>query len=148
MKSKSTEDAYAHGRFLVYLDLILDPSIGAERKNCFLHEIWKEGLWKSDFRTTKEFASSIHMTTSQLFKRIVSAQVHLQMVDAGIVSVAPHGRDVELLVKLPPEHRVDAWLAVVEEIKMHGHTHTVVTRKLEEYASRLSPSPFRKRLGP
>ena len=137
MKSKSIEDANAHGRFQVYLDLILDPSIGSERKNFFLREIWNEGLWKNDFRTIKEFASSIHMTTSQLFKRIGSALVHLQMVDAGIVSVAPRGRDAELLVKLPPEHRVDAWLAVVEEIKMHGHTHTDVRRKLEEYASRL-----------
>jgi hypothetical protein len=137
MKTNSTADAYAHGRFLVYLDLILDPGIGAERKNFCLHEIWKDGLWKSDFRSIGEFAKATHMHTSQLFKRIGAAQVHLQMVDAGMVSNRPTGREVELLLRVPPGHRVDAWRAVIEKVKERGNSNAVVRETLSEYANRL-----------
>ena len=139
MNLKLTNVTYAYGRFLIYLELILDTTIGAERKNFFLHEICKDRLWKYHFETSKEFASSIHMTMGHLYKRIMSAQVHLQMADAGLISVAPRGREVELLVKLPPEHRVDAWLAVIDNVQKHGRSHAVVRRALIEYAARLKP---------
>lgn len=147
MKSKPTMDTYALGRFRTYLDLFFRSDTGDDLKDFFLHEIWKDKLWNQEFQSLRDFTTFLRLGISQFLKRVHRAQIHLQMVAADISSLVPRGRQVEMLIKLPPDHRVGAWLLVVDEIKKHGNSHALVQRTLEEYAGRLSPRPPRKHIG-
>lgn len=141
---KTTADANTHERFLVLLELFLRDDLHYNQKNLLLREIWQDKLWKYDFQSLREFVAWMHMQLNQFFRRIHSAKIHQQMRDAGITTVAPMGREVELLGKLPPEHRVAAWRAVIECIQNHGRSHALVSRTLTEYADGLLP-PLAKR---
>lgn len=134
MNSKPTIDPCTRGRYLTYLDLFIRSDTGDDLKDFSLHEIWKDKLWNQDFQSLRDFTTFLHMGRSQFFKRVHRAQLRLQMLAAGISSMAPRGRQVELLIKLPPDHRVDAWLVVVDEIQKHGNSHALVQRTLDEYS--------------
>lgn len=136
---KTAADDNRHGRFQVLMELFFREDVEYDQKNVILLEIWQDKLWVYDFQSLREFTVFLHLKLSQFFRRVQSAQVHLQLLDAGIVSGTPRGRDMELLLKLPPEHRLTAWRAVINAAQKHGSSHAVVRRTLAEYSFSMSP---------
>ena len=136
MKPENT-DTPGRKRFLTLLESISCRETGDDQRNLNLHEIWKDRLWEQAFHSLGDFAAFIHIPLHQFYARVNRAQVHQQMSAAGIVSTAPRGREIDLLVKLPPRRRVDAWLKVTEEIKNHGRTPALVQNVIKEFAERL-----------
>jgi hypothetical protein len=136
MKAKNT-DTPEYKRFLTLLESILCRETGDDQTNLNLHEIWKDRLWEQAFQSLRDFAVFVHIPLSQFYTRINRAEIHQQMSANGIVSTSPRGREVDLLVKLPPQHRVEAWLKVTEEIKNDRRTHTLIQNEIREFAERL-----------
>lgn len=136
MKAKNT-DTPERKRFLTLLESISCRETRDDQRNLNLHEIWKDRLWEQAFHSLRDFAAFIHIPLNQFYARVNRAQIHEQMSAAGIVSTSPRGREVDLLVKLPPQHRVEAWLKVTEEIKNDRRTHTLVQNEIRKFAERL-----------
>lgn len=136
---KTTADADLRDRFWVLLELFIRNDVENDQKNVILREIWQDKLWQYDFRSLRDFVNFIHIHLHQFFKRVNSAKIHLEMLDAGLVSVVPRGLEMDLLIKLPPEHRLAAWRAVIKDVQQHGRSYALVRHTLAEYTDNLSP---------
>ena len=80
---KTTADADLRDRFWVLLELFIRNDVENDQKNVILREIWQDKLWQYDFRSLRDFVNFIHIHLHQFFKRVNSAKIHLEMLDAG-----------------------------------------------------------------
>ena len=120
-------------RFLRNCELINRVNIAVEIRNYALLEIYETQQWRSDYSTIAAFAKSIKMSKSQFFKCIDSARIQIQMAEAGMFAVAPRGREIELLAKIDPTHRIAAWCHARRVAQRDGESLSVILLALRDF---------------
>lgn len=114
--------------------VIRKASLGLELRNYSLLEIYEARQWRADYQSVKDFAKFFaQMSKSQLMKCVDSAIIKLSMVEAGLEEVAPKGRQVEALAKVPSENRISAWLHAIKVFEIDGTSYAVAQNALRDY---------------
>ena len=104
-------------------DVIRKAVIGLHLRNYGLLEVYDAQQWRAEFQSFKDFSKAVaDLSKSQVMKCIASARIALLMAEAGLGDVAPRGRQVEELAKVPPDHRLAAWQAVLAAFEKHGNS--------------------------
>jgi hypothetical protein len=131
-------------RFSRNCELVRRVGVAIEIRNYVLLEIYETKQWRADYRTIKEFAQAVGLSKSQLFKCVNAARINLLMAEAGLLAVAPKGRQAELLAKkIEPKHQVEAWRHVLGVAHTKGDGIKVIETALDAFAERLANPDMR-----
>lgn len=125
-------------RFERNCELIRRVNMADEVRNYVMLEIHQAKQWRADFRNVVELAKSFGISKSQFYKALKSAQINIQMAEAGLYQLKPKGRHVELLAKIEPKHRVAAWQHALNAADKKGGSSKVIERALDDYEERLN----------
>ena len=120
-------------RFLRNCELISRVNVAIEVRNYVYLEIIETQQWRSDYPTIAAFAKSVGVSKSQLYKCADSARINLQMAEAGMFAVAPRGREIELLAKIDPTHRIAAWCHARRVAQRDGESLSVILLALRDF---------------
>lgn len=120
-------------RFLRNCELIKCVASANEFRNYLVLEIIETKQWRSDYPTIGDFAKSVGLSKSQVYKAADSARIKVQMAVAGLSAVAPRGREVELLAKIEVDHRVAAWCHARRVAQRDGESIRVIEFALRDY---------------
>lgn len=128
-------------RFERNFELIRRVRTAEEIRNYALLEIHQAKQWRADYRNVVELAKAFGLSKSQYYKNIKSAEINIQMAQAGLYALKPTGRHVELLGKIDREHRVEAWRQALAAAGEKGESAKVIERSLDDYMDRLKGVP-------
>ncbi len=120
-------------RFLRNSKWIKLVSHATEIRDYALLEIIETKQWRGEFPVIGDFAKSIGLSKGQIYKCAESARIKVQMAAAGLFSVAPRGREVELLAKVEVTHRIAAWLHARKVAQLDGESCSVIEFALRDY---------------
>lgn len=105
-----------------------------ELRNYLLLEIHQAKQWRNQYQSLEDFAQiEAGISESQLRKCIDSATVMIDMVEAGMEHIAPKGRQVEEIIKVPRSHRPEAWRHVLKVFERDGRSTDTTTSALRDY---------------
>ncbi len=103
-------------------------------RNYILLEVHDTKQWRHDYQSFEHFAKAeAGIGKSQAQKCIDSARVMIDMVGADMESVAPRGRQVEEVIKVPEGHRTDAWRHVLRVYQHDGCSIDTTRAALRDY---------------
>lgn len=124
-------------RFERNFELIRRVKTAEEVRNYAMLEIHEAKQWRADYRNVVELAKAFGLSKSQFYKAIKSAEINIQMAQAGLYHLKPKGRHVELLGKFDREHRVAAWSFALVAAGEKGESTKVIDRALDDFLDRL-----------
>lgn len=105
-----------------------------ELRNYLLLEIHEAKQWRNQYQSLEEFAQiEAGIGESQLRKCIDSATVMIDMVEAGMEHIAPKGRQVEEVIKVPQSHRPEAWRHTLKVFERDGRSIDTTRAVLRDY---------------
>ncbi len=105
-----------------------------ELRNYLLLEIHQARQWRNQYQSLEDFARiEAGIGESQLRKCIDSATVMIDMVEAGMEHIAPKGRQVEEIIKVPRSHRPEAWRHVLQVFQRDGRSTDTTINALRDY---------------
>lgn len=133
-------------RFERNVELIRRVTAADEVRNYAMLEIHEAKQWRADFRNIVELAKAFKLSKSQFYKAVKSAEINIQMAQAGLYHLKPEGRHVELLGMIDRSHRVEAWRCALAATAEKGEGTKVIERALEDYKDRLEGKPKTGRL--
>jgi hypothetical protein len=103
-------------------------------RNLILLEIWERGQWRSEFNDIEEFAQQVAgLSKSQFYKCLDETKVLREFSRQNLESIAPRGRFIEELVKVPENYWVDAWSFALKVSKEDGISISRVEIALSDY---------------
>ena len=103
-------------------------------RNLILLEIWERGQWRFEFQDITDFARQVaDLSKAQLYKCIDDAKVLRFFAREETSCVAPQGRMVEEICKVPEEHRIEAWQYAHEVTKEAGLSQDSARVALRDY---------------
>lgn len=103
-------------------------------RNYLLLEIHDTKQWRHQYQSFEDFAKvEADIGKSQAQKCIDSARIMIDMVGAGMDSVAPQGRQIEEVIKVQEGHRVDAWRHVLKVYQSDGRSTDTTKAALRDY---------------
>ena len=112
----------------------LDAGMGCCALNYLLLEIHEAKQWRNQYQSLEDFAQiEAGISESQLRKCIDSATVMIDMVEAGMEHIAPKGRQIEEVIKVPRSYRPKAWRHVRKVFERDGRSTDTTTSALRDY---------------
>lgn len=125
-------------RFERNFELVRRVKTAEEVRNYALLEIHEAKQWRANYRNVVELAKAFEISKSQFYKAIKSAEINIQMAQAGLYHLKPKGRHVELLGKIDKEHRVEAWRSALAAASEKGGGSKVIERALDDFVEGLT----------
>lgn len=121
-------------------------TLGIELRNYLLWEIFSTGQFRETDQDFVSFGTRLaNLKKAQLMRCVHAGRIRIAMIHAKLDDVAPTGRQVEELSKIPTERTVEAWLHALEHMRTHGRSDAMAREGLLDYC-RVNKIPFGKRM--
>lgn len=121
-------------RFSRNLSVLTVARRALDLRNYLLLEIYETKQWRERYQTFEECGTTItDLSYSQVMKCVKKARVLLDMHEAGMDQIAPKGKQLEALAKLPRIHWITAWRYVLKAYETGKKSQLATESALNRY---------------
>ncbi len=121
-------------RFSRNLSVLTVAKRAQDLRNYLLLEIYETKQWRGQYQTFEECGITItDLSYSQVMKCVKKARVLLDMYEAGMDQIAPKGKQLEALAKLPRIHWIRAWRYVLKAYETGKKSQLATESALNTY---------------